>query len=133
MNIFSDIEHDAETQQEQLKQQSSSSIDPQCKPEVLSCEESAMIQLAKEIETVANTLLDEQKSKQCDIDIPNVVPMESESSDLIVQNSDLTNKGASEPIFKPSVTALPYSMLEMSNVKSDTALNVSALQQQENL
>ena len=97
----------------------------------MSCQDDAIFQLAKEIESVANTLLDEQCNNTIlSSELSNSKSLPAESEKLITDPSD--NKKSSplsklhEKNFKPSVTPLPYSMLDMANIQNDSNINTSS-------
>ncbi|XP_063688669.1 MDS1 and EVI1 complex locus protein EVI1-B-like isoform X2 [Bolinopsis microptera] len=131
---------DSESQEESISKSTEAEPDPSsfqslpelqpCKPETLSSQEDAIFQLAKEIESVANTLLDEQKSSAIlSSELNNSsLPMETENlitDSLSNQNISPSVKLSNDQNFKPSVTALPYSMLDMSNIQLDTSVSAT--------
>ena len=105
-----------------------------CKIESMSCQDDAIFQLAKEIESVANTLLDEQcNNTTLSSEISN--PKSAESENLITDPSK-KKKGSPLPKlleknFKSSVAPLPYSMLDMANIQNDSNIDTSPVDSDE--
>lgn len=128
---FSDLEADQVPIQPLPEVQSHTPTTATCKIETMSCQDDAIFQLAKEIESVANTLLDEQCNNTIlSSELSNSKSLPTESEKLITDSSD--NKKSSplsrkhEKNFKPSVTPLPYSMLDMANIQNDSNINTSS-------
>ena len=128
---FSEAEPDSSSLQQLPDLPSCNSTVLPCKSETISCQEDAIFQLAKEIESVANTLLDEQCNNTLlpsELNASKTLPPDSENATSDAEKDQNISPPITVPNdqnFKPSVTALPYSMLDMSNVQNDASLNTT--------